>query len=101
VRLTLDPPTGDMPTPRPGMNAVAHLKVREAQGAVAVPAAAVFTADGQDMIWVRRPDGEAERRAVSTGVAGTDLIQIVSGVEPGDRVVIRGTDLVRAGEKLP
>lgn len=101
VRLTLDTPTGDMPTPRPGMNAVVHLKVREAPSAVAVPAAAVFTADGHDMIWVRRPDGQAERRPVETGVAGTDLIQIVSGVQPGDRIVIHGADLVKAGDKLP
>lgn len=101
VRLTLAPPTGDMPTPRPGMNAVAHLKVREATGAVAVPAAAVFTADGQDMIWVRRPDGQAERRPVTIGVSGTDLIQIVSGVQAGDRIVVHGADLVQVGEKLP
>jgi multidrug efflux pump subunit AcrA (membrane-fusion protein) len=101
VRLTLAPPTGDMPTPRPGMNAVAHLKVREADAAVAVPAAAVFTADGQDMIWVRRADGQAERRPVTIGVSGTDLIQIVSGIQPGDRIVVHGADLVKAGETLP
>lgn len=101
VRLTLAPPTGDLPTPRPGMNAVAHLKVREAADAVAVPAAAVFSAEGQDMIWVRRPDGQAERRPVRTGVAGTDLIQITDGVQPGDRIVVHGADLVQVGDKLP
>jgi HlyD family secretion protein len=101
VRLTLAPPTGDMPTPRPGMNAVAHLKVREADGAVAVPASAVFSAEGQDMVWVRRADGQAERRQVTVGVAGTDVIQITSGVQPGDRIVIHGADQVNVGDKLP
>lgn len=101
VRLRLATPTSDAPTPQPGMNAVAHLKVREATAAVAVPAAAVFTAEGQDMIWVRAADGQAVRRPVQTGVAGTDLIQIVSGVQPGDRVVVRGADLVKPGDQLP
>jgi RND family efflux transporter MFP subunit len=101
VRLTLAPPTGDMPTPRPGMNAVAHLKVREASSAVAVPAAAVFRTEGQDMVWVRRTDGQAERRPVTIGVSGTDLIQITNGLNPGDRIVIHGADLVRVGDKLP
>jgi len=101
VRLALvTPPTG-APTPRPGMNAVAHLRVREASGAVAVPAAAVFNAEGQNMIWVRRADGKAERRPVTVGVSGTDLVQITNGVQPGDQVVVRGADKVHAGDELP
>ncbi|MCP2326455.1 multidrug efflux pump subunit AcrA (membrane-fusion protein) [Hamadaea flava] len=100
VRLTLTPPSG-APTPRPGMNAVAHLRVRQANSAVAVPAAAVFTAEGQVLTWVRGPDGKAERRPVSVGVSGEDLVQITDGLQPGDRVVVRGTDKVHPGDELP
>lgn len=100
VRLTLTPPAG-APTPRPGMNAVAHLRVRQANSAVAVPAAAVFTAEGQVLTWVRGPDGKAERRPVSVGVSGEDLVQITDGLQPGDRVVVRGTDKVHPGDELP
>lgn len=88
------------PTPRPGMSAVAHLSVREADSAVAVPAAAVFTVDGQDSVWAVR-DGKAARVPVTVGVSGQDLVQIVSGLSAGDRVVVRGTDQVRAGAELP
>ena len=101
VRLALVTPPAGAPTPRPGMNAVAHLRVREASGAVAVPAAAVFNAEGQNMIWVRRADGKAERRPVTVGVSGTDLVQITTGVQPGDQVVVRGADKVHAGDELP
>jgi HlyD family secretion protein len=100
VRLTLSQTSG-APTPRPGMNAVAHLRVRQATGAVAVPAAAVFTAEGQPMTWVRTPDGKAERRPVTVGVSGTDLVQITDGLQPGDRVVVRGADKVHTGDELP
>jgi HlyD family secretion protein len=87
------------PAPRPGVSAVSHLQVRSADDVVVVPAASVFNADGRDQVWVVR-NGKAERMAVTVGVAGTDLVQITSGVSEGDRVVVRGADQVRAGQKL-
>lgn len=88
------------PMPRPGMSAVVHLRVRQAEGAVAVPAAAIFSADGRDAIWVIR-EGRAHQVDVTVGVQGQDLVQIVSGVEAGQRVVVRGTDQVEQGQELP
>jgi HlyD family secretion protein len=90
----------EAPAPRPGMSAVVHLQVRQADGAVAVPAAAVFSADGRDAVWVVR-GGRAERVDVTVGVQGADLVQIVSGVEAGQRLVVRGTDLVKSGQEFP
>ncbi|MEO3774706.1 efflux RND transporter periplasmic adaptor subunit [Micromonospora sp. B9E7] len=87
------------PTPRPGMNAIVHLRVREAADAVTVPASAVFSADGRDAVWVVR-DGKAGRAAVTVGVQGSDLVQILNGVQPGDRIVVRGTDQVRDGQEV-
>jgi multidrug efflux pump subunit AcrA (membrane-fusion protein) len=91
---------GSAPTPRPGMNAVVHLRVREATEAVTVPAAAVFSADGRDTVWVER-SGRADQVHVTVGVQGSDVVQIVRGVEPGQRVVVGGTDRVRPGQRLP
>ncbi|MFC5921789.1 efflux RND transporter periplasmic adaptor subunit [Micromonospora vulcania] len=103
VRLTLgagklaeDEPA---PTPRPGMNAIVHLRVREAADAVTVPASAVFSADGRDAVWVVR-DGKADRAPVTVGVQGADLVQILDGVQAGDRVVVRGADQVRDGQDV-
>jgi multidrug efflux pump subunit AcrA (membrane-fusion protein) len=87
------------PAPRPGMSAVAHLEVRSAAGAVVVPAAAVFNADGRDSIWVVR-GGRAQRVPVTIGVSGEDLVQVTDGVTEGERVVVRGADKVRAGQKF-
>ncbi|KAB1942321.1 efflux RND transporter periplasmic adaptor subunit [Micromonospora sp. ALFpr18c] len=103
VRLTLG--AGQLaegepaPTPRPGMNAIVHLRVREAADAVTVPASAVFSADGRDAVWVVR-DGRADRAPVTVGVQGSDLVQILNGVQPGDRIVVRGTDQVRDGQEV-
>ncbi len=90
----------DAPTPRPGMSAVAHLAVRAARDAVAVPAAAVFVSGGRDSVWVVR-DGKAARTPVTVGVSGQDLVQVVAGVSTGDRIVVRGADQVHTGQQLP
>ncbi|HEX7744874.1 MAG TPA: efflux RND transporter periplasmic adaptor subunit, partial [Micromonosporaceae bacterium] len=104
VRLSLGagtyPDRRAAPAPRPGMSAVAHLEVRSAVDAVTVPAAAVFSADGRDAVWLVK-EGRAERVPVTVGVQGAELVQIVSGVQPGQQVVVRGTDRVRGGQQVP
>jgi multidrug efflux pump subunit AcrA (membrane-fusion protein) len=88
------------PRPRPGMSAVAHLRVGEAPAAVAVPAAAVQRADSAEVVWVVR-DGRAVRTPVTVGVRGQDIVQIVAGLRPGERIVVRGADQVTEGQRLP
>ncbi len=90
----------DAPTPRPGMNAVAHLQVRSVRDAVTVPAAAVFNTNGKDSVWLVR-GGKAVQVPVRLGVTGQDQVQVLSGLGDGDRLVVRGTDKVTAGMKLP
>jgi multidrug efflux pump subunit AcrA (membrane-fusion protein) len=104
VRLTLGagraPDGGAAPVPRPGMSAVAHLRVAEAVGTVAVPAAAVLRVEGADVVWAVR-DGRATRTPVTVGVQGRDLVEIVAGLRPGDRIVVAGADRVTEGQRLP
>ncbi|WP_435827471.1 efflux RND transporter periplasmic adaptor subunit [Actinoplanes philippinensis] len=105
VRLELGegsfPDSGEpAPSPRPGMSAVIRLKVRQAAGAVTVPASAVVSADGRDTVWTVR-DGRYTAVPVRLGVQGEDTVQIVSGVSAGERVVVAGADQVDAGGKAP
>ncbi|MFI7577974.1 efflux RND transporter periplasmic adaptor subunit [Micromonospora sp. NPDC049497] len=103
VRLALGPgrlgEAEPAPAPRPGMNAVVRMRVREAADAITVPASAIFSADGRDTVWVVR-DGRVDRAPVVVGVQGQDLVQITSGVQAGDRIVVRGTDQVRDGQEI-
>jgi RND family efflux transporter MFP subunit len=102
IRLSFSPPkagTTAPPTPRPGMSAVAHLRVRTAAYAGSVPAAAVFSSGGHEAVWVVR-DGRAVQQQVVVGVQGEDLVQISDGLQSGQQVVVAGTDRVTAGEKL-
>lgn len=105
VRLTLGAGTfadgTPAPTPRPGMSAVAHLSVREARDTVSIPSAAVFSVDGRDAVWVRGPDGKAARRDIRIGVSGTESVQVLDGLQPGERIVVKGVDKVHSGDSLP
>ena len=103
VRLDLGKGTYDdgsaAPSPRPGMSAVVRLRVREATDAVTVPASAIVNADGRDTVWVVRA-GKAERVPVTVGVQGEDVVQVTTGLDPGQRIVVGGTDQVSAGQEL-
>jgi HlyD family secretion protein len=88
-------------TPRPGMSALIRLKVREAAGAITVPAASVFSDGGVDTVWVKGSDGKAVKRRVEVGVAGREALEITIGLTEGDWIVVRGADKVTDGAQLP
>jgi HlyD family secretion protein len=104
VTLTLRAGTyaggGAAPRPKPGMSAVADLQVREARSALSVPSSAIVTSGQNATVWVVA-GGHAERRVVRLGAQGDALAQIVSGLGEGERIVVRGADSVRQGQRLP
>jgi hypothetical protein len=103
VRLSLGGGTtqaGDpAPQPRPGMSAVAALRVRTAEGVVAVPAPAVFRDGTRDAVWVVE-DGVASLRDVRLGAQGEDLVEVVEGLAVGESVVVKGADVVTEGQQV-
>jgi multidrug efflux pump subunit AcrA (membrane-fusion protein) len=103
VRLTLGrgklPDGRPAPEPRPGMSAVADLQVRTARDTISVPSSAVTRAGNADAVWVvagRR----AQRRTVTVGTQGADLVEVTDGLRVGERVVVRGADKVTDGQEL-
>ena len=61
----------------------------------AVPAAALIDDAGRPIVFVQREGETFERRAVTVGPRSGDLVQIIEGVKPGERVVTKGAYLVR------
>jgi len=90
---------GPAPTPRPGMSAVADLRVRRSVDAVSVPSSAVVRDLRQDSVWAVE-NGRVTRRTVRLGAQGTARVQVLSGLRVGDRVVVRGADRVSEGQSL-
>ncbi len=64
-----------------------------------VPKGAVRTVDGTAIVFVIRGE-RAERRAVKTGANDGDLIEVVSGLNAGDRVVTDGAATLADGARV-
>jgi HlyD family secretion protein len=102
VRLGLEPGVlgdGEAPAPLPGMSAVVDLQVRTAVRALAVPTSAVVRDGGDDVVFVVE-DGTAVRRPVVVGAQGPDEVEVVRGVEAGERVVARDADRLSDGQPV-
>ena len=65
-----------------------------------VPATAVIYAGPRRVVFVERDEGRLEPRTVELGVTGRDAVEIVSGLEPGERVVVSGNFLIAAESRL-
>ncbi|WP_433436728.1 efflux RND transporter periplasmic adaptor subunit [Nonomuraea sp. CA-141351] len=104
VRLALGPGAFDdgskAPTPKPGMSAVTRLTVRESPAAVSAPASAIVSSGRESVVWAIR-NGVAERRVVKLGAQGDAVVEVLSGLSVGDRIVVKGADSVRQGQQLP
>ncbi|HOC18952.1 MAG TPA: efflux RND transporter periplasmic adaptor subunit [Vicinamibacterales bacterium] len=61
-----------------------------------VPAAAVRTDGGSTVVFVVK-DGRAERRAVRTGSTAGEMVEIMSGLTPGERIVIESPAPLKDG----
>jgi multidrug efflux pump subunit AcrA (membrane-fusion protein) len=71
-----------------GMTASADVVVEQADGAISVPSQAISPGPGGSTVTVDQ-DGEQQTRRVTTGLEGDSSTQIMSGLDPGDKVVIQ------------
>ncbi|MEK6777937.1 MAG: efflux RND transporter periplasmic adaptor subunit [bacterium] len=80
---------------KPGLFVNAQVVVSEMEAAVAVPKTALQTMEDQSSIFVRTEEG-FEPRAVSVGRSNDVNIEILSGLEKGDRYVSKGAFTLKA-----
>lgn len=92
VTVDFDNPGGWMP----GASTDATLVVKSKPQALTLPPASVVTRDNHTVVYVVR-DGRAESRPVELGWAEVDWVEIVTGLSPGDRVVVEGAALIDDG----
>jgi membrane fusion protein, multidrug efflux system len=81
---------------RPGMFASVHLRTDIHQDAVVIPKRALVLESIGDTVYVLE-DGVARRREVSLGYDEADLVEVISGLQAGERVIVVGQDSVSEG----
>jgi Cu(I)/Ag(I) efflux system membrane fusion protein len=96
IRLTLDNPEGIL---KPRMYAEVKLKANLGQR-LAVPEEAVIIAGETRVVFEDLGEGRLAPRIVQTGQRAEGLMEILSGIEPGDRVVTSGNFLIASESRL-
>jgi RND family efflux transporter MFP subunit len=88
----------------PGMTATVTLTYRRANvlgSVILVPISTVVKdATGEQVAWVIGPDQIVTRRPVKIGKATGNRIEIVEGLQPGDRIAVAGVTHLRDGMKV-
>lgn len=100
VELVLPNPGGFI---KPEMVANMSLVRRSHENAIVIPQeAAVRTADGFIVFVVEEVNGipVAQARVVELGAAQVNRIQILSGLEPGDRLIVVGQQMVASDDRV-
>jgi RND family efflux transporter MFP subunit len=88
----------------PGMSATVTLTYRRASilgSRILVPISAVFKdSTGEQVAWVLGSDETVTRRPVKIGAATGGQLEIVDGLQPGDRIAVAGVSFLRDGMKV-
>lgn len=87
---------------RPGVRADLRVSSGLRPGVVRVPNASFYTGPGVYSLYVQAPGSDRlELRRVTLGSAGHDYAEVVSGLAPGERVVISDTKQFEGKQSIP
>lgn len=81
--VTLDETHTDL---KPGMTATVEILVTQLENVLAVPVQAVFGKGGHSYVFVT--NGQIEYREIKLGLASTEYVEVMEGLEPGEKVCL-------------
>ncbi len=84
VQAVIDDDTGRL---KPGMSVSMNVPVGKASQAVSVPVSAIFKDSKQNVVYVRK-GGSTEKRRVTVGVNNLSFVEILSGVDAGEEILL-------------
>jgi len=93
TKIEIDNDAGDL---RPGKIVRAHFNRRGLPQALSVPLYALVERDGRKVVFVER-QGRAEMILVKTGAVINERVVVVQGLTAGDRVIVKGQQLIADG----
>jgi membrane fusion protein, heavy metal efflux system len=80
---------------RPGAAVTASIVSKQERVGVSVPRAALQKVGGEQVLFVRTPNG-FQRRAVTTGRSDEQAVEVTSGLSPGEQIAVKNTFLLKA-----
>lgn len=85
---------------RPGSFATVSIYAARKKSALVVPSQAVVTRDGRPGVFVVNAEGRAVLRSVTLGLANSEVVEVAEGLSSGERIVVKGYELLKGGETV-
>jgi len=98
MRIKLDIPRNE-PRAQAGMYAEVILTIEEKEDVVKIPTDAVLRRFGETFVFVVEDD-VAEKRSVVLGISHSGIVEVVEGVEAGEKIVIKGQNALEDATKV-
>ena len=90
---------GDLTGLKPGMSAEVEIDVTTLKGVLQVPVQAVGQQRGKTVAYVIRADGSEELREVRAGQTNEKVVEILSGLAEGERILLEAPQIVSAKDE--
>lgn len=84
----------------PGGSIMAKLQLSQAQAGLRIPSEAVFLREGKPCLAIVSPDQRLTLRQVVLGDDTGSLVQVFSGLQPGERVVLSPAITLKEGDRV-
>ena len=84
----------------PGMYAQVQLSLADVPHAVAVPVGAVDSGSGANKVYTVDTSGTVHIRSVNTGIQSPQFVQVLSGIQLGEIVILGSHSGLQDGEKV-
>ena len=78
-----------------GQSVFLRLLLEETAASAVIPVSAVIDDAGRPIVFVQTSGESFERRPVTLGVRQAEVVQVLEGLKPGERIVSKGAHLVR------
>jgi RND family efflux transporter MFP subunit len=88
---------------RPGMYAEVELVLRRVSDALLIPVSALLDRGAQSFVFVAEGSGQdaiASARTVISGLTSATEVQILSGIDPKERVIVEGNTFLEDGQPI-
>ncbi len=94
----------DVPNPTlaitPGMYANTYLQLEHRENVLTIPIVAVQGTGKEGKVVALNANNEVEERSVQLGIRGSTLVEVTSGLQAGDQVLLGDPNSFHAGEKV-
>lgn len=82
---------------KPGMSAKVEILVEQLTDVIIVPVTVVANRQGKKVCFVVAPDGSVEEKVVKTGAFDDTFVQVVEGLQEGDKVLLNPPRITETG----